>query len=52
MVGAHRKPVVGHIGDAYAAVGTTWWQLIGVRVVRVGAGGRAGGAVAHLVIVS
>ena len=47
----HGKPVVGHVGDAHPAVGTPWRQLVGVRVVRVRAGGRAGRAVAQVAVV-
>jgi len=45
-----REPVIGHIGDPDPAIGAPGRQLIGVRVIRVRAGGGAGGALGPLVL--
>ena len=44
------EPVIGDIGDPDPAISAPGRQLVGVRVIRVRAGGRAGGAVRPLVI--
>ena len=44
------EPVIRHIGDPDPTIGAPGRQLIGVRVIRVRAGGGAGGALGPLVL--